>query len=100
MPCQYTPGLTRWPATNDLQVARGADAVKNCIAAAQEVCEPAIESASGGVAEFPGIDERPCWRVYVQRFEQAAIAAPELVDQWICTPLRVLAITRNPQDGD
>lgn len=99
---------------NDLLVLRGADAVRQCVAAARDVAQG---DSKATCAAFPGIEGRPCWRVYTdwievdgKRFRPGVYhhgvklpkgdAAPELTDQWVCTPLRVLAVTRNPHDGD
>ncbi|MEX3962693.1 DUF927 domain-containing protein [Paraburkholderia sp. EG286B] len=66
---------------------------------------------------FPSLDDRPCWRLYDEPFQHAgrAFAAgvyfhgirhvrndstPLPIDRWICSPLRVLAVTRNREDDE
>jgi putative DNA primase/helicase len=65
---------------------------------------------------FPGPDERPCWRVYEgwHQIEGRTIrpgvywygvkpernGEPTLIDKWVCTPLRVIAVTRNREDAE
>ncbi|WP_233863025.1 DUF927 domain-containing protein [Paraburkholderia adhaesiva] len=104
---------------NDLFVLRGVDAVRACVVAARDVTQPAASSSDSAddSGSFPGIEGRPCWRVYSdwieidgKRFKPGVYhhgvklpkgdAPPELTDQWICSPLYVRAVTRNPQDGD
>jgi putative DNA primase/helicase len=93
---------------NDLHVMRGVNAVRECIEAATT---PAAEPA------FPGLDERPCWRVYDDFREVGdrrvkpgvywhgvkpgkGDAPPALIDRWICSPLWVIATTRNREDAE
>jgi putative DNA primase/helicase len=111
---------------NDMHVARGSDAVKAAIDAAlmadpeEQAEEPAstVVRASDPLPEgYPGIDVRPCWLVHTawQQIGNAKLKPgvyshsvkhgrndeePELVDKWISSPLWVLAVTRNREDGD
>ena len=108
---------------NDLHVMRGADAVRACIDAAQApATEPTaaanlIKPDAGDDLTFPGLDERPCWRVYVawivvsgNRIKPGVYwhgvkpgrgdAPPELIDKWICSPMKVHAVTRNREDAE
>lgn len=100
---------------NDLFVLRGAQAVRDCVDAARDVAPDS--TGTGAASTFPAIEGRPCWRVYTDWSEidgkrikpgvyyhgvklPKGDAAPELTDQWVCSPLHVRAITRSPQDGD
>jgi len=103
---------------NDMHRLLGAEAVKRTIDAAtvagntSEVDEPNAQ-ASG----FPGIEERPCYRVYEAWHEiggrkvkpgvywhgtkaERNDAPPVLIDKFISTPLRVLATTSNGEDAE
>jgi putative DNA primase/helicase len=75
--------------------------------------DPVTDSTgAGGAGEFPTKDKRPCYGVYDDwagpdgkhrpgvywHYENAKADPPVLVDQWLCGPLHVEAITRD-QDG-
>lgn len=86
---------------NDFGVRDGLEAVKELIDSAMP-------------AQWPGIDDRPCWRVYsdwievdgVRRkpgvwhhnFKQREEQEPVMVDEWICSPLFVDATTSDKED--
>ncbi|WP_144142645.1 DUF927 domain-containing protein [Paraburkholderia sp. BCC1884] len=89
---------------NDMHLYRGAAMVKNAIEAAQP-------------CGFPGLEDRPCYRVYEGALEidgrkvkpgvywhsskaEKNDAPPVLVDKWIATPLRILATTSNGEDAE
>ncbi|VWD17291.1 DUF927 domain-containing protein [Burkholderia contaminans] len=99
---------------NDLFALHGPEAVKACVEAARE-----IESNDkiDACAVFPGIEDRPCYRVYEDWQEiggrkvkpgvywhgtkaEKNDAPPVLIDKWISTPLRVLATTSNGEDAE
>lgn len=100
---------------NDLHVLRGVDVVRACInAAVAAPAEPNVQTSEGA---FPGLDERPCWRVYDGSFKIGdrrvkpgvylhgvkpgkGDAPPELIDKWICSPMKVQAVTRNGEDAE
>ncbi|WP_227875315.1 DUF927 domain-containing protein [Paraburkholderia dokdonensis] len=104
---------------NDLYATCGADAVRACVDDAiergQQVEPSPTDAAPDG--EFPGINERPCWRVYEgwQKVDGKRVkpgvywhgvtpgkgdAPPALVDRWVSSPLWVRAVTRNREDAE
>ncbi|NHH80709.1 DUF927 domain-containing protein [Burkholderia gladioli] len=109
---------------DDLRQLLGLEAVRTCIEGASkgavsalEPTHPAPDVKPTPAPAFPSLEERPCWRVYEEFFEWngsrvkpgvyfhgvkpgKADAAPELVDRWVCTPLRVIATTRNKEDAE
>ncbi|RQY25354.1 DUF927 domain-containing protein [Burkholderia stagnalis] len=106
---------------NDLFVLRSADAVRACIdaAAAPATADTGATAGAGpdDSASFPLLDERPCWRVYDSwtlvsgnRMKPGVYwhgvklpkgdAPPELIDKWVCSPLWVIATTRNREDAE
>jgi putative DNA primase/helicase len=110
---------------NDLHVALGADAVKRCIdlaVAPNDEREPALvdsqtDAQGADDLSFPGLDERPCWRVYEGWHKVGGSkvkpgvywhgvkpgkndAPPAMIDKWICTPMTVKAVTRNREDAE
>jgi putative DNA primase/helicase len=66
-------------------------------------------AGAGGAGEFPALDKRPCYRVYNDwagpegkhrpgvywHHENTRVDPPVLVDQWLCDPLHVEAVTRD-----
>ncbi|CAE6816687.1 hypothetical protein R69658_05659 [Paraburkholderia aspalathi] len=106
---------------DDMRRMLGVDAVRTCIDAAitekdGQVKTEAAESSHNDLS-FPGLDERPCWRVYEGSQEVSGgklkpgvywhgvkagknDAPPTLIDKWICTPLWVTAVTRNREDAE
>lgn len=86
---------------NDLHQKDGLDAVKDLIVSALP-------------PTWPGMEDRPCWRVYgdwqevdgVKRkpgvwhhnFKQRDDQEPVMVDEWICSPLYVDATTSDKED--
>jgi putative DNA primase/helicase len=102
---------------NDLHVMRGTNAVRACIDAAREPPENAGEPTVGDDLSFPGLNERPCWRVYEgcgngtgrkikpgvywHGVKPGINDAPSVpIDKWICTPMTVTAVTRNREDAE
>jgi putative DNA primase/helicase len=114
---------------NDLHVAHGDDAVRRCIdatvvpvdeqeaAPVEAQADPQAGDQSPDDLSLPGLDERPCWRVYEGWHKVGGSkvkpgvywhgvkpgkndAPPTLVDKWICTPLMVRATTRNREDAE
>ncbi|NML99637.1 DUF927 domain-containing protein [Paraburkholderia sp. RP-4-7] len=114
---------------NDLHVALGADAVKRCIdvavASTDEPESTVVDSQADAQSadrliddlSFPGLDERPCWRVYEgwHRVGGSKVkpgvywhgvkpgkndSPPAMIDKWICTPMTVKAVTRNREDAE
>ncbi|CAG4908380.1 DUF927 domain-containing protein [Paraburkholderia saeva] len=111
---------------NDLHVMYGADTVRQCIDSAIMFDDAQATESDPTLAvqdpirhdlSFPGIDERPCWRVYEgwHRIGGKKVkpgvywhgvkpgkndAPPDLIDKWICTPLTVRATTRNREDAE
>ncbi|SAL79160.1 DNA replication protein [Caballeronia choica] len=96
---------------NDLHQANGADAVRAAINAAAVPDAPVADTT-----RYPALNERPCWRMYEAPVEcggdvlkpgvywhrvkyEKGNAPAVLTDQWTCTPLRVLAVTRNREDA-
>ncbi|MDN7906226.1 DUF927 domain-containing protein [Burkholderia diffusa] len=104
---------------NDMHRLLGTDTVRRTIEAALSVVDDSV-SASGTAAPqtgFPGLEERPCYRVYEDWQEiggrrvkpgvywhgtkaEKNDAPPVLIDKWISTPLRVLATTSNGEDAE
>ncbi|MGH8787927.1 MAG: DUF927 domain-containing protein [Cupriavidus necator] len=75
----------------------------------------AAADAQATAPTFPPLAERPCWSVHDdwvlvgdRRFKPGVYyhtakdgqSGPELSDKWVCSPLWVLAVTRNREDGD
>ncbi|KWU25854.1 DUF927 domain-containing protein [Burkholderia cenocepacia] len=104
---------------NDMHRMLGADAVRRAIEAAAPVIEVTIDSPDSMSARsnFPGLEDRPCYRVYEDWHEiggrkvkpgvywhgtkaEKNDAPPALIDKWISTPLRVLATTSNGEDAE
>ncbi|QTO19593.1 DUF927 domain-containing protein [Burkholderia seminalis] len=104
---------------NDMHQLLGADAVRRAIEAAAPIVDSVTEAGVSTAAqpEFPGLEERPCYRVYENWREIAGRrvkpgvywhgtkaekndAPPALIDKWISTPLRVLATTSNGEDAE
>lgn len=102
---------------NDMHQLIGAEAVKRTIDAAMASAATATDELARALTTFPGIEERPCYRVYDawQEIDGRKIKpgvylhatkaeksddAPTLIDKWISTPLRVLATTSNGEDAE
>lgn len=104
---------------NDMHRILGVDAVRRAIEAAARVIDDTIGSADPASARsnFPGLEDRPCYRVYEDWQEiggrkvkpgvywhgtkaEKNDAPPVLIDKWISTPLRVLATTSNGEDAE
>lgn len=99
---------------NDLHVICGADSVSTCIEAA--LPDSAEKESPDDENGYPDSNSRPCWRVYKEPFAtytkllQAGVyfhdlksgksgSSPMLIDKWVCSPLWVVAVTRNGDDA-
>jgi putative DNA primase/helicase len=109
-----------------LNVAGTCKAVKAAIDAELEAepeeqeeasAEPVVLASDTLPEGYPALDARPCWLVHTGWQQVGNIRlkpgvyshgvkhvrndeAPELIDKWICSPVWVLAVTRNREDGD
>lgn len=99
---------------NDMHVACGADIVSSCIEAVLPDSEEKESSDDEG--GYPDKNSRPCWRVYKEplatptKLLQAGVyfhdlksgrneSSTILIDKWVCSPLWVIAVTRNGDDA-
>lgn len=83
---------------------------------AQEQASFEAADADATKPTFPPLADRPCWSVhddwvqvgdrrfkpgvYYHTAKESQQSGPELSDKWVCSPLWVLAVTRNREDGD